>query len=135
MYGYVTDTNSLVDIFGFSVIDGIGRIHVKYSGIKNGKPYHDYASAPSSSNITAEEIISRRYGGDFSNFDVPPTPDYMGEGIEGKLIARGLGQRGFEADGGLKGTSNLQNPVGVNNKNRENYLNAADKYIATRWLN
>ena len=126
------DCNYFVDILGFSVVDGAGRTHVKYSGIKNGKPYHGYASASSELNLSAEEIISRRYGGDFSKFDVTPTADYIGEGVEGKWTARGLEQREFEADGGLKGTSNLQNPVGINNKNRSNYLNAADNYLESK---
>ena len=39
-----------------------------------------------------------------------------------------LEQRGFEADGGLKGTANKQNPVGPNNQNRQKYLDAADKH-------
>ena len=132
LYGYVGDCNLWFDILGFSVADGAGRTHVKYSGIKNGKPYHGYASASSELKLSAEEIISRRYGGDFSKFDVMPTADYIGEGVEGKWTARGLEQRGFEADGGLKGTSNLQNPVGIKNKNRSNYLNAADNYLESK---
>lgn len=52
----------------------------------------------------------------------------MGEGVKGKQTARGLEQRGFEADGGLGKTANKQNPVGPNNKNRQKYLDAADAH-------
>ncbi|WP_205635377.1 hypothetical protein [Flavivirga aquatica] len=128
MYAYVSDSNIQVDIFGLNVSTGAGRTHVKYSGIKNGKPYHGYASAPSDLGLEADEIIDRRYGGDFSDFDVTPEADFKGEGVKGKQTARGLEQRGFEKDGGLKGTSNKQNPVGPNNKNRQKYLDAADAH-------
>ncbi|WP_298481358.1 RHS repeat-associated core domain-containing protein [uncultured Maribacter sp.] len=128
-YAYVPDSNSWIDPFGLNnVSTGAGRTHVKYSGIKEGKPYHGYASAPTSDNLTDQQIIDRRYGNNFDDFDVSPTPDYMGEGVEGKWTARGLEQRGFEADDGLKGTSNKQSPVGPNNANRQNYLDAADKH-------
>ena len=52
LYGYVGDCNLWFDILGFSVADGAGRTHVKYSGIKNGKPYHGYASASSAVSYT-----------------------------------------------------------------------------------
>ena len=51
----------------------------------------------------------------------------------GKQTARGLEQRYYEVDlkmvgGDLTLVANNQNPVGVNNSNRENYLKAADDY-------
>ncbi|WP_158978782.1 RHS repeat-associated core domain-containing protein [Cellulophaga sp. L1A9] len=128
-YSYVPDTNSWIDPFGLNdVATGSGRTHVKYSGIKDGKPYHGYASAPTKDNLSAQAIIKRRYGNNFDDFDVAPEPDYIGKGVDGKQTARGLEQRGFEADGSLKGTSNAQNPVGPNNKNRQNYLDKADAH-------
>jgi hypothetical protein len=102
-----------------NVSPGAGRTHVKYSGIKDGKPYHGYASAPTDLGLKPEEIVSRRYGSNFDDFDIAPKVDYSGKDEIGKQTARGLEQRGFEADGGLKGTSNAQNPVGPNNKNRQ----------------
>ena len=133
MYAYVKDANNWIDIFGLNnVSTGEGRSHVKYSGIKEGKPYHGYASAPTSDGLTPDEIVSRRYGGNFDDFDIAPTVDYSGEGKTGKQTARGLEQRGFEADGGLKGTSNAQNPVGPNNANRQKYLDAADEHLGTK---
>ncbi len=128
MYAYVSDSNKFIDVFGLNVQTGANRTHVKYSGIKDGKPYHGYASAPIEDGLTGDDIVNRRYGGDFSDFDVAPEVDYIGEGVEGKRTARGLEQRGFEADGGLDGTSNKQNPVGPNNQNRQKYLDAADAH-------
>lgn len=128
MYAYVSDSNKFIDVFGLNVQTGANRTHVKYSGIKDGKPYHGYASAPTSDGLTDQQIIDRRYGSNFDDFDVDPTPDYIGEGVEGKRTARGLEQRGFEADGGLDGTANKQNPVGPNNQNRQKYLDAADSH-------
>jgi hypothetical protein len=130
LYGYVKNVNSWVDIFGLNVSTGAGRTHVKYSGVKGGKPYHGYASAPSDMRLTPDEIVSRRYSGNFGDFDgeIAPRVDYVGEGVKGKQTARGLEQRGFEADGGLKGTANKQNPVGPNNKNRQKYLDEADAH-------
>jgi hypothetical protein len=121
-----------IDTIGLNVKTGAGRTHVKYSGVKNGKPYHGYASAPTDLNLSADEIVSRRYNGDFSDFDVDPVPDYMGEGVKGKQIARGLEQKGFEDDGGLKGTSNKQNPVGENNPNKQKYADAADEHVESK---
>ncbi|OMQ13494.1 RHS repeat-associated core domain-containing protein [[Flexibacter] sp. ATCC 35103] len=133
IYAYVKDTNNWIDIFGLNNIStGEGRSHVKYSGVKDGKPYHGYASAPTSDGLTPDQIVSRRYGGNFDDFDVAPSVDYSGEGKKGKQTARGLEQRGFEADGGLKGTSNAQNPVGPNNANRQKYLDAADEHLGTK---
>jgi hypothetical protein len=63
-------------------------------------------------------------------FNVPPEPFFVGDGQAGKDIARGLEQRVFEDKDGLKGTSNRQNPVGVENPNRDRYLAAADKHRA-----
>ena len=86
----------------------------------------------SGSSIKQDEIVNRRYNGNFSDFDVAPEVDYSGDGVKGKQTARGLEQRGFEKDGGLKGTSNKQNPVGSNNKNRQKYLDAADENLGKK---
>lgn len=130
LYAYVHDVNSRIDPYGLNNIStGEGRAHVKYSGIKNGKPYHGYASAPLSDGLKPDEILARRYGNNFDDFDVAPQVDYYGEGIEGKRTARGLEQRGFEMDGGLPSTANRQSPVGSNNINRQNYLDAADLHM------
>ncbi len=130
LYGYVGDTNWWIDPFGLDVRDGIGRSHVTYHGIKNGKPYTGYASAPSSLNLTPEEIIWRRYNGQFDKFGgVAPTPLYYGEGQQGKWTARGLEQRYYEMDVakfGKANVANAQNPVGVNNAHIDDYLKAAD---------
>lgn len=129
---------SLTQIFGkiclgLDVSSGAGRTHVTYHGIKNGKPYTDYASAPSELGLSASEIVSRRYGGDFSQFGGrAPEVLYKGEDISGKHTARGLEQRFYEMDVnkfGKEGVANKQNPVGKNNKNRQSYLDAADSFL------
>ena len=56
---------------------------------------------------------------------------FQGYGQAGKDVARGLEQRTFEDFGGLKGTANLQNPVGEGNTRRNIYLDAADKHRAS----
>lgn len=47
----------------------------------------------------------------------------------GKATAQGLEQRTFEQMGGLEGTSNKQNPIGINNPRRQEYLAAADEHL------
>ena len=113
-----------------NVSTGAGRDHVTYRGIKNGQPYTGYASAPSSENLSPEEIISRRYGGNFDEFGgTPPTAAYSGSGVEGKKTARGLEQHYFEEDGGLDKTSNKQNPVGSNNGKKSLYEKAKNIFL------
>ena len=134
LYGYVGDTNAWVDPFGLDVITGVGRTHVTYQGVKGGLPYTGYASAPSSLNLTPQEIISYRYGGDFTQFGgAAPRAVYSGTDVIGKQTARGLEQRLYEADlrsvgGDTARVANKQNPVGVGNNNRQNYLDAADNH-------
>ncbi len=128
------DHSGLVDNGPYlSVRDGQGRDHVTYQGVKAGKPYTGYASAPSSEGLSPEEIISRRYSGDFSNFGgVAPAPVYAGSDAEGKNTARGLEQRLHEHNVEKFGTENVanrQNPVGQRNPNREKYLDAADQVL------
>ena len=133
LYAFVTDPNLWKDMFGLDVSSGAGRTHVTYHGIKNGKPYTGYASAPSELGLSASEIVSRRYGGDFSQFGGrAPEVLYKGEDISGKHTARGLEQRFYEMDVnkfGKEGVANKQNPVGKNNKNRQSYLDTADSFL------
>ncbi|MCG8386953.1 MAG: RHS domain-containing protein [Cytophagales bacterium] len=128
LYAYTIDSNVWIDPFGLNVQTGKGRTSVKYSGIKDGKPYHGFASAPTDDGLSGQDIVARRYSSNFDEFDVAPEVDYVGKDEIGKQTARGLEQRGFEKDGGLKGTSNKQNPVGPNNANRQKYLDAADAH-------
>ena len=133
LYAFVTDPNLWKDMFGLDVSSGAGRTHVTYHGIKNGKPYTGYASAPSELGLSASEIVSRRYGGDFSQLGGrAPEVLYKGEDISGKHTVRGLEQRFYEMDVnkfGKEGVANKLNPVGKNNKNRQSYLDAADSFL------
>jgi hypothetical protein len=71
-----------------------------------------------------------RYSGNFDRFGgTALDPIYSGYGQAGKDTARGLEQRTFEARGGLQGTANKENPVGVGNARRTEYLAAADEYL------
>lgn len=139
LYGFVPDVNTWMDLLGLNnIITGAGRTHVTYQGIKHGLPYTGYASAPSHLGLTPDQIIAYRYNGNFDDFGgVPPQHVYAGEGIKGKQTARGLEQRLYEADlkaaGGDKTkVANKQNPVGVNNPNREKYLASADEYLKVK---
>ena len=79
---------------------------------------------------TPEDVINYRYGGDFSRFGgTAPDALYSGYGQAGKDTARGLEQRTFEANEGLEGTANKQNPVGPGNARGAQYLEAADNYL------
>jgi RHS repeat-associated protein len=131
LVGYPLDPLKAFDPLGLK--SGAGYDHVTYQGIKNGRAYTGYASAPSSMGLTPEQIVSRRYGGNFSDFGgQPPSVRYSGSGIEGKSTARGLEQRLFERDVatlGRNNVANLQNPVGINNPRRTAYLQAADKKL------
>lgn len=98
--------------------------HIQYEGVKNGKPYIGYASKPGLGH-SGDDVLKYRYP-NIDHSDVAPAVKYVGSGQEGKNIARGLEQRRFEDFGGLAGTSNKQNPVGMFNKNRDTYLKAAD---------
>ena len=135
LYGYVFNPMWEFDPFGLDVKTGVGRTHVTYKGFKNGLPYTGYASAPSELGLSGDEIVTRRYGGNFEVFGgQAPKVMYIGEGKEGKWIARGLEQRYYELDvqkagGDVSKVANRQNPVGTNNANRTNYLNAADAYL------
>ncbi|WP_375563439.1 DUF6531 domain-containing protein (plasmid) [Bernardetia sp. OM2101] len=135
IYAYVSDSNIWMDILGLNNVQtGAGRDHVTYRGTRNGKAYTGYASAPSSADLTPDEIISRRYGGNFDTFGgTAPTSVYSGSGVDGKHTARGLEQRYFEQDVANLGRSNVdnaQNPVGPNNGNRDSYLEKADNHLA-----
>ncbi|MCA9701355.1 MAG: RHS domain-containing protein, partial [Myxococcales bacterium] len=134
LYAYPRDPLLDTDPLGLNnVSTGAGRDHVTYRGIKNGKYYTGYASAPSSLGLTPNEIVSYRYGGDFSNFGGnPPRVVYDGTGVDGKRTARGLEQHFFEQDvktHGRTNVANAQNPVGPNNKNRTKYKKNAKKHL------
>lgn len=123
-----------IDPWGLDVKTGSGRDHVTYRGTTTkGKAYTGYASAPSSLKLTPEQIIARRYNGDFAKFGgTAPESVYNGSGVNGKRTARGLEQHGFEQDVkklGRKNVANAQNPVGENNKNRKKYKAAAEKHL------
>lgn len=80
IYGYVFNTLGEIDLFGLDVKTGTGRTHVTYIGVKNGLPYVGYASAPSELNLTAQEIVNRRYGGNFKQFGgVAPSPVFSSQ--------------------------------------------------------
>ncbi len=104
--------------------------HITYQGIDatTGKPYVGYASMKGRQAGT--DVIKYRYSGNFERFNgEPPRVIFEGYGQAGKNIARGLEQRRFEQLGGLSGTANRRNPVGVGNINQTDYLNAADNYL------
>ncbi|WP_332630928.1 RHS repeat-associated core domain-containing protein [Citrobacter sp. ESBL3] len=130
--GYVHNPQEWIDPLGL-VGNPETATHITYQGIDSatGKPYVGYASMQGKQ--TGEDVLSYRYGGDFSRFD-GQAPDvlYEGYGQSGKNVARGLEQRTFEGLGGLEGTANKQNPVGPGNLNRNNYLNAADEYLGNK---
>ncbi len=93
-----------------------------------GKPYVGYASMRGQQMGT--DVVKYRYNGNFERFGgKPPEVFYEGYGQAGKNTARGLEQRRFEQLGGLSGTANKRNPVGIGNTRRVEYLNAADKYL------
>ena len=135
IYGYVFNTLGEIDLFGLDVKTGTGRTHVTYIGVKNGLPYVGYASAPSELNLTAQEIVNRRYGGNFKQFGgVAPSPVFFQPDETGKQIARGLEQRYYEiklsqVEGDITKVANKQNPVGVNNPNKDIYFKQADEYL------
>ena len=56
--------------------------------------------------------------------------DTLAASRNAKATARGLEQRLFEQAGGLADTANAQNPVGINNANRDKYLKNADSHLA-----
>ena len=133
LYGYVFNPLYELDPFGLDVRTGIGRTHVTYRGFKGGLPYTGYASAPSELGLTADQIVYRRYGGNFKDFGgQAPTVIYTGKDKIGKWTARGLEQRFYEFDVKRVGkdfVANAQNPVGENNPNRTEYLEAADNHL------
>lgn len=135
LYSYAFDTNSWIDPLGLNVSTGRGRDHVTYRGVKNGKPYTGYASAPSSLNLSGDEIVARRYGDNFDKFGgSPPTVAYEGSGVDGKRTARGLEQHHYEQDlkkhkGNKTKVANKQKPVGPNNKNRKKYIAAKNRHL------
>ena len=113
-----------------SCVTGSDRDHVTYEGTKDSKPYVGYASAPSDQNLTPDQIVARRYNGDTSEFDgAGPTPvkGTFGSGVKGKAVARGMEQRIHEHNvkNSKNGVANKQNPVGQNNKRKDEYKKAS----------
>ncbi|ECH2413692.1 Rhs family protein [Salmonella enterica] len=129
VYIYPLDPINFVDPLGLAGNPATAT-HITYKGIDvcTNKPYIGYASQQGVQ--SPSEVLSYRYGGNFSRFGgIPPTILYDGYGQQGKNVARGLEQRIFEQGGGLSTTANKQNPVGLNNPNRSSYLNAADEHL------
>ncbi|WP_241510341.1 RHS repeat-associated core domain-containing protein [Burkholderia seminalis] len=129
LYAYAPNPVGWFDPLGLAG-DPANATHITYVGVKDGKPYVGYASKPGLGH-SAEDVLKYRYP-NTGNFDVAPEPIYRGEGQAGKNVARGLEQRTFEKYGGLEGTSNKQNPVGINNPNKDVYLSAADEHLAAK---
>ncbi|WP_086004509.1 RHS repeat domain-containing protein, partial [Pseudomonas syringae] len=127
LYQYGPNPLSWLDPLGWAG-NPANATHITYEGIKNGKPYVGYASKPGLGH-SAEDVLKYRYP-NTSGFNQAPRPIFVGDGQAGKNTARGLEQRVFEDRGGLEKTSNRQNPVGMKNPNRNNYLTAADEYRA-----
>ncbi len=129
LYQYAPNPVSWMDPWGWAGNPATAT-HITYQGIDaaTGKPYVGYASMQG--NQTAQDVLNYRYGSDFSRFG-GQAPDilYEGYGQAGKDTARGLEQRVFEKLGGLEGTANRQNPVGMGNGRRTEYLTAADKHL------
>jgi len=119
-----------------NVTTGEGRDYVTYVGTKGGLPYTGIASAPSEMGLSSGDIISRRYGGDYSDFGgLAPTPVYEGSGVQGKRTARGLEQYFYELDVAKYGKDNVANrqrPVGSNNVSRQDYYDAANDWLKNR---
>ncbi|MBA3987053.1 MAG: RHS domain-containing protein, partial [Flavobacteriales bacterium] len=120
LFSYVHDPNSWIDALGLA-----SRTYITYRGRdrKTGKPYVGFASGPG--HLTGEQVLSRRYSGDFARFSRKPTIIYQGSS---RPIARGLEHRTFQRNGGLSGTANRQNPISPSNPNRTRYLRAADRH-------
>jgi RHS repeat-associated protein len=129
LYAYGPNSTGWIDPLGWAG-DPVNATHITYVGVKDGKPYVGYASKPGL-NQPPEDVLKYRYP-NTEHFDVEPKVVYSGNGQAGKDTARGLEQRLFEQKGGLAGTSNKQNPVGLNNSNRERYLAAADEHLAAQ---
>lgn len=121
---YVSDTEILSHN-----CSGKGRDHVTYIGFKDGKPYVGYASAPEGMFNDPAGIIRYRYSNNFTEFGgKPPTPlEGIHNGIDGKAKARGLEQATYQdlvKKHGKENVANKQNPVGQNNKRRDEYMEA-----------
>jgi RHS repeat-associated protein len=133
-YAYSHNPLVWIDPLGLDNIStGDGRDHVTYRGMKGGKSYTGYASAPSNLHLTPEQIIARRYGGDFSGFGGrPPASAYSGSGAQGKRVARGLEQHYFEQDVarlGRNNVANVQSPVGPYNPRKGLYQRAKEGFL------
>ena len=109
--GYVHNPLEWIDPLGL-VGNPETATHITYQGIDSatGKPYVGYASMPGKQ--IGEDVLSYRYGGDFSRFG-GQAPDvlYEGYGQSGKNVARGLEQRTFERLGGLEGRERSRKSV------------------------
>ncbi|KMK51464.1 hypothetical protein RO21_06260 [[Actinobacillus] muris] len=130
-YQYTLNSYDWIDPLGL-VGNPATATHITYRGfdVKTGKSYIGYASKQGYYISNAQKVLDYRYNSSFERFGGKhPEILYKGYGQEGKDIARGLEQRYFEQAGGLGNTANKQNPVGLNNKRRDIYLEAADKHL------
>jgi RHS repeat-associated protein len=131
-YEYSFNTNLIIDPLG--LCSGEGYTHVTYRGVKGGKSYTGYAGAPSIMHLTPDEIVKRRYSGNFDDFGgTPPIVAYSGEGVKGKQTARGLEQHYYkqDVDAGIA-TANKQNPVGDRNPHQDIYRDKAGEHLKTK---
>ena len=77
-----------------------------------------------------QDIINYRYNNNFDDFGgVAPTPipGTHGNGVAGKAKARGAEQATYQKNVetyGKENVANKQNPVGPNNKRKDEYMNA-----------
>jgi RHS repeat-associated protein len=126
LYRYLENPVNWVDPLGL-IGDPATATHITYVGTDalTGKPYVGYASMQGQH--TGDAVLRYRYGNNFSRFTDPP--DVVFEAYGDKATARGLEQRYFEKFGGFDGTANAQNPVGINNPRRDEYLQAAEKHL------
>jgi RHS repeat-associated protein len=127
---YALDGSPLGEVDPWGLASEATSTQITYVGSKGGQPYVGYASMPGQQ--TGEDVLNYRYSNDFSGFDGGEQPQVVYEGYGDKATARGLEQRLFEQYGGLDKTANAQNPVGMRNARRDEYLKAADAELKKR---
>ncbi|MFF7109441.1 RHS repeat-associated core domain-containing protein, partial [Pseudomonas sichuanensis] len=135
LYAYTRNPTTWVDPLGLAG-NPANATHVTYRSVdeKTGKPYIGYASMPGDQ--TGQDVVKYRYNGNYERFGgAAPDVTYRGYGQEGKATARGLEQHYFLEQGGLEGTANRQNPVGVGNPRRDEYADAANRHLESQTTN